>query len=68
MITQNLLDQHDHVYFIHVCHMVGDIEKNYIYMVLPNPSDANELHIYSYEPEKCIIRFMGIHFQNQPIQ
>ena len=65
MITQNLLDQHEPVYFIHVYHMVDDMEKTYIYMVLPNPHTPNELHIYSYEPAKCIMRFIGIYLQDK---
>lgn len=65
MNTHNIIDHHDHAYFIHICHIVGDKEKNYIYMILPTPNDPNELHIYSYEPERCIIRFIGIHYQNK---
>lgn len=61
-MNAKLFDERDTVYFVHVLHIDGEIEKNFIYMIIPNADDLTELHIYSYDPHRRVIRFLGIRF------
>ena len=62
MNTGKLFNETDKVYFVHVVHIEGDVEKNYIYMVIASKTNSSELHIYSYDPNRRVIRFLGMRF------